>query len=356
MSVFPTKEQVTLCESIRESVDRFENERVVDLDRRCVWNDAAWKASASLGLAGLTAPVAYGGLGADGMTAVLALETLGEVCQDNALVFCLNAHLWTGVMPIVHFGTDDQKSRFLSGLAKGEMIGGNAMSERTSGSDVYAMKTTATRDGDDYVLNGEKIYITSAPIADVLIVFALTAPERGAFGISAFLVEKGTPGMSCTEPPEKLGMRTAQMGFLTFDNCRVPSGNLLGSEGGGLAIFTRSMEWERGYIMAGAVGAMRRQLDRCVAFARESEQFGQPISQFQLISQKLVDMEMRIETSRLLLQHFAARQDEGKSALKEAAMTKLHISEAWVRSSEDAIQIHGAKGYLTDEGILWLRT
>jgi alkylation response protein AidB-like acyl-CoA dehydrogenase len=256
--------------------------------------------------------------------------------------------MWSCVAPIVTFGTDAQKERYLRGLCSGRLIGGNAISEADAGSDAYSLKTTAVRRGDTYVLNGEKIYITNAPVADVLVVFANLEPAKKAFGITAFLVERDSPGLAVSGPKSKMGLRTTQMGSLTLSDCEVPAERRLGKEGTGVAIFTHAMEWERAFILASALGSMQRQLEDCVRYAKSRRQFDKPIGKFQLVASKLVDMRTRLETSRSLLYKVAWLKDQGKSVLLEAAMAKLHVSESWIQNCMDAMQIHGGRGYLTE--------
>jgi alkylation response protein AidB-like acyl-CoA dehydrogenase len=236
----------------------------------------------------------------------------------------------------------------LPGLCDGSLIGGNAMSEPDSGSDAYALRTTAEKKGDRYILNGSKIFVTNGPVADLVVAYASTDRSRGANGISAFLVEKSAPGLVVAKKLDKMGIRTSPMAELFFDNCEVPTDSLLGREGAGPSLFTHSMNWERGCILSGAVGAMQRLLEKCVRYAKERKQFGQSIAKFQLVSSKLVDMKLRTETARQLLNYGAWLRSKGKNAIMEAAMAKMYLSDCWVKCCEDAIQIHGGYGYMTD--------
>lgn len=346
-----TSEQTERQRRIREWAERSLNDDLEARDRARTFNRDGWRASAQLGLVGLVAPSRYGGAELDPVSTMSALEALGRGSRDNGFNFALNAHLWGCVNPIVAFGTEEQKRAYLPRLASGEWIGALAASERQAGSDIFSLQARATMRDDAYVLAGEKVFITNAPVADLFVVLATLDPTRGAFGLTAFLVERGTPGLRVGERIDKMGLSTAQMGELALDGCAVPARNRLGPEGAGLAIFNQIMEWERGFIMAVAVGAMERQLEACVAYARERRQFGRPIGQFQAIADRLVDMRVRLETSRLLLYRFAWLKRELRSALAESAMTKLSIGESWVRSCEDAMRIHGGYGYLTDTGV-----
>ncbi len=311
----------------------------------------AWRACAKFGILGLPIPAELGGAGSDVLTAALVMEALGYGCRDNGLLFSLNAQLWSVELPLVIFGTQQQQQAYLPGLVSGDLIGAHAMTEPGSGSDALRMRTRAERRGDHYLVNGSKQYITNAPVADVLLVYASVAGRPGLAGLSAFLVDATTPGLKVSSSLEKMGLRTSPMGEVALIDCLVPAGNRLGPEGAGMAIFNSSMEWERSCLFASAAGAMRRQLDACVRYARTREQFGQPIGKFQGVAAKLADMYVRLEAARLLIYRVAWLKQQGRSAPAEAAAAKLFTSEAWVRSSQDAIQVHGGMGYLKDAGI-----
>jgi alkylation response protein AidB-like acyl-CoA dehydrogenase len=341
-------EQVEYCRQI----ERFARERlcddVVGRDRSMTFARDLWRALGEFGFLGLPVPAELGGSGADALTTVLAFEALGAGCPDNGLIFSIGAHLWSGVMPLVRFGSPAQQARWLPGLCDGTLIAVQGMTEPDTGSDAFALRTAAVRDGDDWVLDGAKTFITNAPIADVFVIFASTAPERGAFGISAFLVEGDAPGLVVGRPFEKMGLRTSPMSELAFSGCRVPATALLGRLGNGMAIFNHSIHWERACIMASAVGTMRRQLERSIEHARSRTQFGQPIGKFQAVSHRIVDMKLRLETCRLLLYRTAASIGSGRIDPMDAALVKLHVSESLLQSSLDTVQIHGALGYMTE--------
>ncbi len=346
-----TSEQTERQRRIREWAERSLNDDLEARDRARTFNRDGWRASAEFGLAGLIAPSRYGGAELDPLSTMSALEALGRGCRDNGFNFALNAHLWGCVNPLATFGTEEQKLAYLPRLTSGEWIGALAASEREAGSDIFSLQTRATKRDDTYILTGGKMFITNAPVADLLIVLATLDPARGAFGLTAFLVERGTPGLRVSERIDKMGLSTAQMGEVALDGCAVPARNRLGPEGGGLAIFNHIMEWERGFIMAFAVGAMERQLEACLVYVRARRQFDRPIGQFQAVADRLVEMRVRWEASRLLLYRFAWLKREPRAALAEAAMTKLAVSEAWVRSCEDAMRIYGGYGYLTETGV-----
>jgi hypothetical protein len=324
------------------------NDGLLERDREGEFNRIGWNKCADFGIQGLPIPKEYGGMGEDPLTTVGVLEALGHGCKDNGLLFSINAQMWTLEIPLRDFGTEEQKRKYLPRLCSGEIIGGNAMSEPGSGSDAYSMRTTAERRGDRYVLNGNKIFVTNGPVGDLIVVFATVDRSRGPNGISAFLVEKDFPGFKAGRKLEKMGLRTSPMAELFFEDCEVPAENRLGQEGIGQSLFTHSMNWERSCILASAVGTMQRLLETSLRYSRDRKQFGQAIRKFQLVATKIVDMKMRLEESRAALYRTAWLQGKRKRVILEAALTKLTISENWVKCAEDALQIHGGYGYMTE--------
>ena len=276
------------------------------------------------------------------------MEGLGYACKDSGLLFVLNTHIWTCEMPIMKFGTEEQKEKYLHNLCNGSLIGGHAITEADSGSDAFNMRTTAVKKGDQFILNGTKMFITNAPIADILLVFALTDKTKGFAGISAFIVEKGTPGFSVGKPIEKMGLKTSPLGEVILVDCEVPAENLLGREGSGAAIFNSEMDWERSCLFATHLGAMESILEDTIKYANARKQFGRQIGKFQSIAHKIADMKVRIELSRLILYKVASIKAEGKRANLESSIAKLFISESYVETCLDALQIHGAYGYTTE--------
>jgi alkylation response protein AidB-like acyl-CoA dehydrogenase len=341
--------------SLKQSVAEFaRNELNGDLDRRdheASFPREAWVKCARLGLQGLPVPAAYGGVDASATTITAALDGLGYGCADNGLIFSLGAQMWACELPLVHFGTEEQKQRYLPAMCDGSLIAAHAMTEPESGSDAFSLKTTASGTDDGWLLNGSKTFASNAPESDVFIVFATTDRRLGFAGLSAFVVERDTPGLDVGRPFSKMGLRTSHLSELFFSDCRVPAAGLLGRAGAGMVIFNRSMLWERSLILAPAVGTMRRQLERSLAYGREREQFGRPIGEFQAISHRLADMKLRLETSHLMLYRMAALLDDGSATDLDAALTKLHLSECFVQSSLDALQIHGGYGYVTETGV-----
>jgi alkylation response protein AidB-like acyl-CoA dehydrogenase len=343
-----SKDQRELLDAIQRFASQQLTDKVIESDAQDRFSQDGWRKCGKFGIQGLPVPTEYGGLGLDGLTTVGALERLGYACKDNGLIFSINAHLWTVVMPLVTAGTEAQKRKYLPGLCNGTLIGANAMSEANSGSDAFSLSTTAHKDGSKYILNGSKTFVTNGPVADLFAVYATVDKARGANGVSGFLVERSTPGLVTGRKLEKMGLRTSPMAEVFFENCEVPAENLLGREGAGSVLFSRSMTWERGCILASAVGSMQRVLESCIRYANSRKQFGQPIGKFQHVAGKIVDMKLRLETARLLLYQGAWLRSQGKSGFLEACLTKLHISDCWVKTCEDALQIHGGYGYMVE--------
>jgi alkylation response protein AidB-like acyl-CoA dehydrogenase len=344
-----TEQQTALRESLTRFAHAELNSNLVERDAKADFNRAGWQKCGEFGIQGLLIPLEYGGKGVDALTAAYALEGFGYGCRDNGLIFSINAHMWGCLLPILAFGTEIQKQKYLPKLCDGTLIGSNAMTEQGSGSDVYGgLKASALERGDHYVLNGTKTFITNAPVADVIVVFATADSSKGAQGITAFIVEKNAPGLSLPGAIAKMGLTTVPMGQVILENCRVPVEQRLGQEGSGMAVFTHAMEWERALILASAVGAMERQLETCIQYARRRKQFGKPIGKLQLVATKIVDMKLRLETARAVLYKVAWLKSLDRAAFMEAALAKLYISESWVASCMDAIQVHGGYGYLTE--------
>ncbi|MCA9921098.1 MAG: acyl-CoA dehydrogenase family protein [Anaerolineales bacterium] len=324
------------------------NDDMEKRDEKSEFSYEGWRKCAQFGIHGLSFPEEYGGSGADIMTTMLAMEGLGYGSKDNGLIFAINAQMWAIQHPIMHFGTDAQKEKYLPGLISGELIGAHGMTEPDSGSDAYSLRTRAEKVEGGYKLNGSKMFVTSAPICDVAVVFATVDPAKGMGGVTGFIIEKDTPGFSLSAPIHKMGLRTSPMGELIMEDVFLPDENRLGSEGAGVSIFTSAMEWERSCILASNIGAMERQLKTSVRYARTRRQFGKPIGKFQSVANRLADMKVRLETARLLLYKVAWLKKEGKQAVMEAAMAKLYLSECFTQNSLDAIRTHGGYGYTTE--------
>jgi alkylation response protein AidB-like acyl-CoA dehydrogenase len=343
-----TPEQEALQKAAIEFARRELNSNMIERDAQQVFSHDGWKKCAAFGVQGLPIPKEYGGGNADPITTIAIMEGLGYGGSDQGLLFSINAHMWTNSIPLLKYGTEEQKKRYLPGLCDGNLIGANGASEPSAGSDIFSMQTQVKKIGSDYVLNGRKIFVTNAPVADLFTIYATLDPQLGASGISAFVIEKGTPGLSVGKKKDKLGLRTALMAELQLDNCPAPATALLGREGRGVEVFNCSMAWERACILAICLGTMRRQLERCVEHARRRKQFGQPIGKFQSVANHIVDMKLRYETARLLTYKVGWLMQENKSADMDAAMAKLYVSESFVKSCLDAIQLYGGRGFLTE--------
>jgi alkylation response protein AidB-like acyl-CoA dehydrogenase len=350
MDFEPTEEQGTLAVAV-ERFGRELSRGLPERDRHGAFDRELWRRCGEFGILGLPIPETYGGSGQSLTTTLLAMEALGRGCRDNGLVFSLNAQMWAVEMPLLRFGSEALRRRHLPALCRGERVGAHAMTEPGSGSDAMALSTRAVRDGDGYVLDGVKTFVTNGPVADLALVFATVDPSARAAGVTAFLVERGTPGLSFSEPISKMGLRTSPMGELVLEGCRIPAAHRLGAEGAGAAVFAAAMEWERACIFAAHLGAMERLLDDTIAYARERRQFGKPISTFTPVADAIVDARIAIDAGKLLLYRVGARKDAGRDATLEASMAKLFVSEAHVRQALAAVQIHGGYGYATELGV-----
>jgi hypothetical protein len=345
-----TPEQRALRESVEEFARRELAEPFDDAERAGVLRRDAWRRCAGFGILGLATPPEYGGSGLDPLTTAYALEGLGRACRDNGLLFALNAQMWAVQAPLVRFGTPEQRAHYLPKLVRGDWIGAHAMTEPGSGSDAFALTTVARRQDATYVLTGTKTFVSNAPDADVVLVFATADPRRGFLGISAFLVDRETGGLRIGPPIEKMGLRTAPMAEVFLDDCRVPEAARLGRDGNGGTIFRHSMIWERCCILACCLGTMAWQLERAVEYANTRRQFGRSIGAFQAISHRIADMRVRLDGARFLLYHAAWLLGRGVEAGAEIASAKLAVSEAFVQSSLDVIQIFGGYGYAAEYG------
>jgi L-prolyl-PCP dehydrogenase len=304
----------------------------------------AWRRCGEFGLLGLSVPLALGGGGLGALLTARVIEAFGRACTNGGLLFSAAAHLFACTMPIVEYADEELKRTLAPKLARGELIGANAITEAEAGSDVAAVKTKATRDGDHYVLDGVKSYVTNGPIADLFLVYAATHATRGFFGLTAFAVNKKTPGLVVGRPFHKVGLHAAPIAQVYFENCRVPASRRLGEEGQGMAIFQASMAWERGCLFAAYLGAMERDLATAVSFARERRQFERPIGKNQAISHRIADMKLRLESARWLLYRSCWLKDRGQESTLDVSLAKLAVSEAAVQSGLDLIRIHGSLG------------
>ncbi|AUS10248.1 acyl-CoA dehydrogenase [Laceyella sacchari] len=296
-----------------------------------------------LGLTGIPFPEQWGGAGADYLSYVIAVEELSRVCGSIGVT--LSAHISLASWPIYKFGTDEQKERFLKPLAKGSKLGAYGLTEPGSGSDAAGMKTTAVRDGDDYILNGNKIFITNGGEAEIYVVFAVTDPTKKHKGITAFIVEKGTPGFSIGKKEKKLGIRSSPTTEIIFEDCRIPASQRLGEEGQGFKIAMMTLDGGRNGIAAQALGIAQGAFDAARDYAKERKQFGQPLSKLQAIQFKLADMATQIEAARLLTYQAAWCESEGLPYGKASAMAKLYAGDIAMQVTTEAVQIFGGYGY-----------
>jgi len=299
-----------------------------------------------LGFMGTYVPERYGGSGLDAVSYVLIVEEINRACASTGVVLC--SHVSLAVDPILHFGSDAQKRHYLPALANGERIGCFALSEPASGSDAAAMRTSARPDGDEWILNGTKNFITNGSIGDVAVVFAQTDPPQRHKGIAAFIVEKGSPGFSVGKLEKKLGIRGSDTAQLVFQDCRVPAANLLGEVGEGFKIALSTLDGGRISIAAQAVGIARACLEDSLAYAKQREAFGKKIADFQAIQWMLADMATEIDAARLLTWRAAALKDAGEDLILAAAEAKLFASDIAVKAARDCVQIFGGYGYLKD--------
>ena len=344
-------EQLDLQRAVREFAAGSLNDDIAARTDNGEFRRDLWKACADFGILGMPLPAAFGGSGQDLPTTVLAMEALGYACRDQGLLFSIHAHLWAVTMPVLAFGEPAVREEIMPKLIDGTLIGAHAMSEPDSGSNSYALRTTARREGDAYVLNGTKTFVSNGPVADVFVIFATVNKARGMWGITGFLADRETPGLACSPPFRKMGLSTSPMSEVILEDCMIPVSRRLGKEGQGHAIFSHSMAWERTCILASQLGGMEHQLDTCLRYVKEREQFGKPIGDFQLVASRIVDMKLRLETSRLLLYRAAWKQSMGEDITMDAAMVKLYLSECAVQSALDAIQVHGGYGYMADFGV-----
>jgi L-prolyl-[peptidyl-carrier protein] dehydrogenase len=311
-----------------------------------------WKAAAGLGLTGLCLSREHGGLGLGALDTALCLEASGRGCGDTGLLFGVAAHLLACAVPVRDFCSGQHRATLLSGLAGGDLIAANAMTEDEAGSDVSRLRTTASRIGDHYVLDGEKSFASNAPVAGLIVTYAVTDASAGFLGISAFAVPRGLPGIEVSEPLAKMGLQGCPAGRVRFTACEVPLSWRIGAEGQGSLIFQHSMAWERACLPAIYLGVMDEQLRRCVDHARQRRQFGRRIGDNQGVSHTLAAMAQRLASARLLLYRACWLLDQGGQDHRAAgAMAKIAVSEAAVANSVDAIQIFGGAGYLTATGI-----
>lgn len=305
-----------------------------------------YKKMAELGLLGMPFPEEWGGGDTDTLGYSIGVEEISRVCGSTGL--SMAAHISLGTYPIFEFGTEEQKREYVPDLASGRRLAGFGLTEPNAGSDAGGTQSTAVRNGDHYILNGSKCFITNAGVGEVFVVTAVTDKEAGAHGITAFIIEKDTPGFSPGKKEDKLGCRGSDTGELIMEDCRVPVENLLGEEGEGFKIFLHTLDGGRISIGAMALGIAQGALDASIEYAKERKQFGKPIAKFGAVYDMIAEMATEIEAARLLVYDASMRKDEGEPYTIPSAMAKLYASEVAVRAARNAIQIHGGYGYMKE--------
>jgi butyryl-CoA dehydrogenase len=338
-----TEEQEMLRKMIRDFAENQVAPTAAERDEEERFDRSIFEQMAELGLTGIPWPEKYGGAGADYLSYVLAVEELSRV--DASIGVTLSAHVSLASWPIYKFGTEEQKQKYLRPLAEGKKLGAYCLTEPGSGSDAAGMRTTAVRDGDHYVLNGTKIFITNAGEAEIYIVFALTNPELKHKGITAFIVEKGTPGFTMGKKEKKLGIRSSLTLAVNFEDVRVPVENVLGEEGQGFKIAMMTLDGGRNGIAAQALGIAQGAFDHALAYAKERHQFGKPIASLQAIQFKLADMATKIEAARLLTYQAAWLEDQGLPYGQASAMSKVFAGDIAMEVTTEAVQVFGGYGY-----------
>lgn len=327
------------------------SDRHIYHDRESEFSHEKWRLLGDTGLYGLPFDEEWGGLGQDLLTTMFVLEGLGYGCRDAGLSFSASTQLVSTGVPLHRFGSPELRQRFLPGICDGSLIGAHAITEPDGGSDVMAMRTTAREDGDDYVLDGSKTFVSNGPIAGLFVVYARTGSAGNPGALTAFAVEATTPGLSVGQPLEKMGLRNAPLCEVFLDGCRVPKSNMIGSAGAGFLVLDHVMKWEILCSFSITVGEMQHRLERCIEYARTRMSFGRPIGSYQLISSKIVEMKIGVEDSRRWLFDTAELFVGKKNIAIDLAIAKLITSEHNVRAALDAVQVFGGHGYMTEHGI-----
>ncbi|MCI3131413.1 isovaleryl-CoA dehydrogenase [Phenylobacterium aquaticum] len=338
------------ADAIRETTARFAADRIApiaaEIDATNTFPRQLWPEMGALGLHGITVEEEYGGLGLGYLDHVVAMEEISRASASVGLSY--GAHSNLCVNQLRRWGSDEQKRRYLPGLISGEHVGSLAMSEAGAGSDVVSMRLKAERRGDRFVLNGTKFWITNAPHADMLVVYAKTAPEEGGKGITAFLIEKGFKGFSVSPKLDKMGMRGSDTAELVFEDCEVPEENVMGPLNGGVGVLMSGLDYERAVLSAGPLGIMQACIDVVLPYVRDRKQFGKPIGSFQLMQAKIADMYVALNSSRAYVYAVARACDAGKTTRFDAAGAILMASENAVKCAAEAIQALGGAGYTRD--------
>ena len=339
---------------LRKGVERFGaalSDGYLQRDHDAVFDPAKWSQVCDSGVVALPFEQRYGGLGQDLLTTMYVLEGLGQTCRDGGLSFCVTTHIVSTGVPLQRFGSEQLKARYLPGVCTGATIGCHAITEPAAGSDALAMRTTATRAADGYRLDGSKTFVSNAPIAELFVVYARTDPAGGPLGITAFLVQRDTPGLTVGPPIAKMGLKSAPLAELFFDGCVVPAANVIGGVGAGFLVLDYVMKREILCSFIVNVGEAEHRLEQVRAYAKSREQFGRPIGSFQAVANRIVDMHIAIETARMWLYRSAERMSQGKDATIDVAISKLLASEANLASALSAVQLFGGNGYMAEYGL-----
>lgn len=341
-----TKEQEMVRKVMREFAEKEVKPIAAEIDETERFPRENVEKMARYHMLGIPIPKEYGGSGGDDISYAIGVEELSRVCGTTGVI--LSAHTSLGCWPILKYGTEEQKQKYLVPMAKGELIGAFGLTEPNAGTDAAGQQTIAVPDGDDYVLNGTKIFITNGGEADVYIIFAMTDKSKGTRGISAFIVEKDYKGFKIGKKESKMGIRASATTELIFENCRIPKENLLGKEGAGFKIAMTTLDGGRIGIAAQALGIAQGALDETVKYVKERQQFGRPIAKFQGIEWMIAEMATQVEAARLLVYNAAYRKSSGQSYAKEAALAKLFAADAAMDVTTKAVQLHGGYGYTRD--------
>lgn len=337
-------------EMVRKMVRDFARKEIapvaIEIDEEQRFPKEIFKKMAELNMLGMPFDEKYGGAGFDYVSYTITLEELARVCASTALSY--SAHVSLAANPIDEFGTEEQKQKYLKPLATGEKIGSFGLTEPTAGSDAGGTKTIAVKDGGSYVLNGSKVFITNAEVADIFVVTAVTDKSKGTRGISSFIIEKGATGFEIGKKENKCGMRASPTSMLHFTDCRIPEENLLGKFNEGYKQFLRTLDGGRIGIAVQSLGIAKEAMKRSVIYAQEREQFGKKIGEFQAIQFKIADMAANIHAAELIIYNAANLKQEGKSYKREAGIAKLYATEMATKAANEAIQIHGGYGYMKE--------
>lgn len=344
--MFLTDEQKMLRDTVRDFAEAEVKPIAAEIDEEERFPTETVKKMAELGLLGICFDEKYGGAGMDTLSYIIAVEELSRVCASTGIT--LAAHISLGIGPIDLFGTEEQKRKYMPPLCAGEYLGAFGLTEPNAGSDAGGTESTAVLDGNEWVLNGSKIYCTNGSVAGTVVATAVTDKSKGTKGISSFIVETGNPGFSVGKHERKLGIRGSDTVEVHFEDCRIPKENILGTPGEGFKQFLITLDGGRISIGAMALGIAQGAFEQSLQYSQERQQFGKPIAAFQTIQNKLADMATEIEAARHLVYHAARLKDAGKSYSRQSAIAKLYASEVSVRVTNEAIQTHGGYGYIKE--------